>query len=398
MNGASSIRRPPRTIAGLAAAMATALAALVPAVTGGIAPAHAQAAQPGRSDMCAPRPGRLGVSRIVEIDTSRGPRFGLQQYKDHDFLREGEVVLTFDDGPLRRHTKAVLEALAAHCTRATFYMVGQMALTDPEMVREVARAGHTVAIHTWSHRNLRATGGAAAVREIELGISAVQRALGAPVAPFFRFPYLADSQQMLAHLAERRFAVFSIDVDSKDFRTQDPRAMQRAVMTDLKAKGKGILLFHDIQTSTARGIAGVLEELAARGYKVVHTVPSVPASTVASYDAIADTELARRNRVVAGNPMAQRSVVWPMSNAAGVPVDQFRPGDAANAGRALAPRPVQARSEPAAATGVPLPATPPAPLPAAAAQPVPPLAPTPAPRPVFRDTLDDDWRSKVFGN
>lgn len=396
MKRASTTRRPARAIAGLAATIATIVAALVPALPGRIASAHAQTAQPGRNDACAPRPGRLGVSRVLEIDTTSGPRFGLQQYKDNDFLREGEVVLTFDDGPLRRHTKAVLEALAAHCTRATFYMVGQMALTDPEMVREVARAGHTVAHHTWSHRNLRAAGGAAAIREIELGISAVHRALGAPVAPFFRFPYLADSQQMLAHLAERRFAVFSIDVDSRDFRTQDPRTMQRTVMGDLKAKGKGILLFHDIQTSTARGIAGVLEELAARGYRVVHTVPKAPASTVASTDAIADLELARRSRVTAGNPMAQRSVVWPMSNAAGVPVDQYRPGDATTAGpaRGVVGRPALPRPEPAAAVGAPLPATPSAPLPAAGAQP----APAPAPRPAFRDTLDDDWRTKVFGN
>lgn len=392
---------PDRAIAGLAAAIATAFSTLVGAIPGGVTAAHAQTAQAGRGTDCSPRPGRLGVSRIVEIDTASGPRFGQQQYKDHDFLREGEVVLTFDDGPLRRHTRAVLDALAAHCTRATFYMVGQMALTDPEMVREVAKAGHTVGIHTWSHRNLRATGTAAAVREIELGISAVQRALGAPVAPFFRFPYLADSSQMLAHLAERRFAVFSIDVDSRDFRTQDPGTMQRTVMTDLRAKGKGILLFHDIQTSTARGISGVLTELAARGFRVVHTVPKAPATTIASYDAAAETELARRSRVAAANPMAQRSVVWPMSNAAGVPVEQYRPGStgASATGSAAAARPVnrpaQARAEPAAAPGGPIP-PPPAPAlpPAIAAQP----APAPPPRPAFRDTYDDDWRMKAFGN
>jgi peptidoglycan-N-acetylglucosamine deacetylase len=97
----------------------------------------------------------LGVGRIVEVDTSSGPRFGHQQYKDQEFLADGEVVLTFDDGPLRPYTRPVLKALDAECTKATFFMVGQMALADPEMAREVARRGHTIGSHTWSHKNLK---------------------------------------------------------------------------------------------------------------------------------------------------------------------------------------------------------------------------------------------------
>src|ERR1700754_3741030 len=55
----------------------------------------------------------LGVSRVVEIDTSTGPKFGFQYHDAANFLNEGEVVLTFDDGPLRAYTKVVLEALSA---------------------------------------------------------------------------------------------------------------------------------------------------------------------------------------------------------------------------------------------------------------------------------------------
>src|SRR5262245_49024836 len=69
----------------------------------------------------------LGVSRTVEIDTSTGPRFGFQ-YQEQPLLAEGEVVLTFDDGPLRTYTRHVLDALAAQCTKATFFLVGRMAV------------------------------------------------------------------------------------------------------------------------------------------------------------------------------------------------------------------------------------------------------------------------------
>jgi peptidoglycan/xylan/chitin deacetylase (PgdA/CDA1 family) len=54
----------------------------------------------------------LGISRVVEIDTTGGPGFGFQHFKSYDFLNDHEVVLTFDDGPWLGHTAAVLKALA----------------------------------------------------------------------------------------------------------------------------------------------------------------------------------------------------------------------------------------------------------------------------------------------
>src|SRR5512145_308781 len=101
---------------------------------------------------CA-RPNALGVARTVEIDTRGGPWLG-GQHGDPDLLRPGEVVLTFDDGPAPLTTRPILAALAAECTKATFLMIGKMAAAYPEIVREVAAAGHTVGTHTWSHPNL----------------------------------------------------------------------------------------------------------------------------------------------------------------------------------------------------------------------------------------------------
>src|SRR5688572_30295614 len=148
----------------------------------------------------------LGVSRVVEIDTRTGPLFGAP-YRELSFLADGEVVLTFDDGPLRAYTMPVLEALAAHCARATFFLVGRMAVADPETVKEYARRGHTVGTHTWSHANLQAPTPLKARAEIELGFSAVQQAMGKPLAPFFRFPFLRDTKSMIFHLQERQIGI-----------------------------------------------------------------------------------------------------------------------------------------------------------------------------------------------
>lgn len=305
-------------------------------------------------------PGAIGVSRVVEIDTTGGPRFGHQQYKEIERLQDGEIVLTFDDGPLRPYTQPVLAALAQHCTKATFFMVGRMAVSDPDMVREVARRGHTIGTHTWSHQNLRAMMPQRAKMEIELGFSAVRRAVGAPIAPFFRFPFLADSKAMTTHLQSRDFGIFSIDADAYDYKTQEGGDVHRAIVNQLTEKRKGIVLFHDIQPSTARALKGLLDDLAKRGFKVVHFVPKGAATTLAEYDAMAARELADKRLAAAAQPLANRSVVWPVS-----------PGRAP--GAPLPPEPVAAS---------------PSPIPAP-----PPVAPA---RPRRADP-DDDWRNRIFG-
>jgi peptidoglycan/xylan/chitin deacetylase (PgdA/CDA1 family) len=156
----------------------------------------------------------MGVSRVVEIDTTGGSEFGLQHLKGHDFLRDREVVLTFDDGPGPISTGAVLKALEDECLKATFFEIGQAASWHPEITKQVIDAGMTLGTHTWSHKDLARKPYAA--QEIEMGNSAVHMAAaGAPVAPFFRFPELQHSPRSLEYLASRNIAVFSTDIDSR---------------------------------------------------------------------------------------------------------------------------------------------------------------------------------------
>ena len=95
-------------------------------------------ASPALSEECPGNPDALGVARTVEIDTTGGPAFGLEQYKIYDFLQPGEVVLTFDDGPWPHNTEAVLDALKEHCTKSTFFTIGKHALWHPLILKKVA--------------------------------------------------------------------------------------------------------------------------------------------------------------------------------------------------------------------------------------------------------------------
>ncbi|MEI9899562.1 MAG: polysaccharide deacetylase family protein [Hyphomicrobium sp.] len=81
-----------------------------------------------------------------------------------------------------------------------------MAVANPAMVREVAKEGHTIGSHTWSHAKLSALPADKAEAEVELGLSAVAAALEGPVAPFFRFPYLRPNATAVDYLKSRDIA------------------------------------------------------------------------------------------------------------------------------------------------------------------------------------------------
>jgi peptidoglycan/xylan/chitin deacetylase (PgdA/CDA1 family) len=249
-------------------------------------PAAAAPAPAAQAVSCPGNPNALGVARTVQIDTTGGPGFGFEHFKTHDFLKPGEVVLTFDDGPWQNNTPAVLAALARHCTKATFFPIGKHATYYPEILRQVAAAGHTVGSHTWSHADLsKVKNPEDAKAEIEKGISAVHWALeGAPMAPFFRFPALQHPPEMVTYLGERNIAIISTDMDSFDFKMRKPEQVIKSVMDKLKKHGKGIVLMHDFQHATAEGIGTLLDQLKLNGYKIVHMTAKSTLQTLPAYD------------------------------------------------------------------------------------------------------------------
>jgi peptidoglycan/xylan/chitin deacetylase (PgdA/CDA1 family) len=249
-----------------------------------VAPPPAPASAPAAQSDCPGNPNALGISRTVEIDTTGGPGFGFEHFKQYDFLQAGEVVLTFDDGPWPHHTPAVLAALAAHCTKAVFFPIGLHTMWAPEILRQVAAAGHTIGSHTWSHKDLSKLSFQDAKDEIEKGVSAVRWGLGAPASPFFRFPALKHPPEVVTYLGQRNIGIFSTDMDSFDFKIRKPDQVINSVMTKLKKNGKGIVLMHDFQKATSEAAPELLKQLKASGYRVVFMKAKEPVETIASYD------------------------------------------------------------------------------------------------------------------
>jgi peptidoglycan/xylan/chitin deacetylase (PgdA/CDA1 family) len=228
---------------------------------------------------CPGNPAALGTSRTLVVDPSEHPRIGTMQYGETLPLEDHEVVLTFDDGPLPRYSNQILDILASQCVKATFFTIGRMAHDYPEGVRRLRDAGHTIGTHTESHPlYMKRLPIERARQEIDEGIADVTAAAGDPgaVAPFFRIPGLSR-----AETAEDYIASLGVQTWSADFLADDWREISSARVADLaikrlEAKGKGILLLHDIHERTVQALPRILQEMKARGYRIVQVVPATP--------------------------------------------------------------------------------------------------------------------------
>ena len=226
-----------------------------------------------------PRKDALGTSRILRVDAKSYPRVGLKSFPETLPLADHEVVLTFDDGPFPPTTSKVLAALANECVRATFFLIGQHAAEYPDMVRRIAREGHNVGHHTWSHPFMPHIPVDKAKADIDRGIAADEMALHGtsttiPSTPFFRFPYFESTPAQLDLLQSRGIVVFGADLWASDWEEITPEQELKLVTERLTASGKGIILFHDNKVRTAAMMPAFLRYLRENGYRVVHVVPA----------------------------------------------------------------------------------------------------------------------------
>jgi peptidoglycan/xylan/chitin deacetylase (PgdA/CDA1 family) len=226
---------------------------------------------------CPGNPNALGTSRVLAIDPADFKRIGHMQYPDSLPLKDKEVVITFDDGPLPPYSNQILDILASECVKVTYFLVGEMARAYPAIVRHEYEAGHTIGTHSEHHplhfgelplERMRS--------EIDVGISNVAAALGDTkyMAPFFRIPGLDRSNLLEEELAARHLIVFSSDTVADDWRHVGPEQIKSLALKRLQALGKGILLLHDIHAKTVAALPGILKGLKDNGFRIVQVVPS----------------------------------------------------------------------------------------------------------------------------
>src|SRR5208337_3151577 len=203
----------------------------------------------------------------IEVGTKGGIQVGLKTYPRSLVLDDHEIVLTYDDGPSAQTTPRILDALAAECVKATFFLVGRNAEALPALVKREVAEGHTVGHHTFSHpaRTLRQMSEKAAQEEIIKGFEANDRAAYgtascAPKIPFFRFPGFADTPELVAFLSARNIGVFGADFWGSDWLDMTPEKELALILARIEREKRGISL---------------LREFKQRGYKIVALAPGV---------------------------------------------------------------------------------------------------------------------------
>ncbi|MET7486973.1 polysaccharide deacetylase family protein [Streptomyces sp. NPDC005538] len=188
--------------------------------------------------------------------------------------RPDHVALTFDDGPDPLSTPLFLRLLDERRIHATFFLLGREAARAPGLVREIAAAGHEIAVHGWLHRPLLLRGPRATHDDLARARDTVGDLTGR-TPRLFRPPYGVMSTP--AHLAARRLDLTPVlwTAWGEDWRARaTPDSVHRTVTDDLR--GGGTVLLHDSDCTSAAGswratlgaVPRILDTCAARGLSV----------------------------------------------------------------------------------------------------------------------------------
>lgn len=184
---------------------------------------------------------------------------------------DNSVVLTFDDGPHKTRTKAVLDALQARGVHATFFVCGNNIRGNEDLIRRMVAEGHTIGNHTWDHTDMRALSPEQIAAELDATQQEVDRALGYhyPLT-LVRPPYGGTDQRVVDLLNSRGEQLILWGFDSLDWKYQQDGGKILSRMTNDPAtlKGGGVVLMHDIQAGTADRIGKIIDELEGDGRRL----------------------------------------------------------------------------------------------------------------------------------
>jgi peptidoglycan/xylan/chitin deacetylase (PgdA/CDA1 family) len=153
------------------------------------------------------------------------------------------VALTIDDGPDPEVTPAVLDLLARHGVRATFFCIGERVAQYPQLARRIAAAGHEIGNHTAHHRYTFSLFGPAAIRREIVQAQASILAICQVVPRFFRAPAGLRNPYLQPCLAELDLQLASWTRRGYDTVNSDPDLVLRRLMRNLASRD--ILLLHD---------------------------------------------------------------------------------------------------------------------------------------------------------
>src|SRR6266436_5992345 len=177
------------------------------------------------------------------------------------------VAMTFDDGPSAKLTPKLLDLLAAHHIKATFFLIGQNVDKKHDIVAREVREGHEVANHSWSHPNLGKMSDNGVRSQLRRTDDAIRKAIGNSPT-LMRPPYGSISVRQKKWInQEFGYKIVLWDVDPLDWRRPGPSVVCNRIIK--MARAGSIILAHDIHPGTIEAMPCVLNQLEAKGFKFV---------------------------------------------------------------------------------------------------------------------------------
>jgi peptidoglycan/xylan/chitin deacetylase (PgdA/CDA1 family) len=188
------------------------------------------------------------------------------------------IAMTFDDGPSATLTPKLLDLLAAHHIRATFFVIGENVAEHPDIVARAAREGHEIANHSWSHPNLAKMSDEGVRRQLWQTDEAIKSATGTRPT-LLRPPYgsITEREKRWIH-DEFGYQIVLWDVDPYDWKRPGPAVVRNRILQETRPGS--IVLSHDIHPGTIEAMPSTFDALEAKGFKFVTVSELIRAAAV----------------------------------------------------------------------------------------------------------------------
>lgn len=186
----------------------------------------------------------------------------------HGDRSKARIALTFDTGAGTPIVRIILHELRQANVHATFFIVGNWARENPDVVSEIARDGHDLANHSWNHPNFTQLSDDQMVAQVEWTEDAVRRATGCTTRPFFRAPFGSLNNHVLQVLGEAGFESIFWSAHGGDWLPGMTTESVRATVVKNTGNG-GIIVLHSSVPETAQAVPHIINDLHARGFELV---------------------------------------------------------------------------------------------------------------------------------
>ncbi len=173
------------------------------------------------------------------------------------------VALTFDDGPSYDKTKRLIDELDKRNARVSFFMLGEHAIKQPELVKEIYVRGHTIGSHTYDHKQLTKLKTEEIMYEVNYTNEILKDITGEDVK-YLRPPYGSYNKEILESI-NMSFILWSVDVE--DWKIKDEKKISNYIIENVK--DGDIVLVHDIHNETIEGVIKAIDELQKKDFAFV---------------------------------------------------------------------------------------------------------------------------------